>query len=88
MQNILENLIRKEEHYINARASTSYRAITNKKISPPLIELKKILKGEVVINNPKLRLSIEDYNLMCKNKILRKMMAKILNIDINSLTAY
>jgi hypothetical protein len=86
----IEKLRRKEEHSINARAITSYRAITNKKKSPPLIELKKILKGEVVIDNPKLRLSVDDYNIMCesKNTNVKKIMARVLNIDVKTLTAF
>ena len=88
----IEKLRRKEEHSINARATTSYRAITNKKKSPPLIELKKILKGEAVIDidNPKLRLSVDDYNLMCqsKNTNVKKIMARVLNTDVKSLTAF
>ena len=86
----IEKLRRKEEHYINARAITSYRAITNKKKSPPLIELKKILKGEVVIDNPKLRLSVDDYNIMCesKNTNVKKIMARVLNTDVKTLTAF
>jgi hypothetical protein len=86
----IEKLRRKEEHSINARAITSYRAITNKKKSPPLIELKKILKGEVVIDNPKLRLSVDDYNIMCesKNTNVKKIMARVLNIDVKTLNAF
>ena len=86
----IEKLRRKEEHSINARAITSYRAITNKKKSPPLIELKKILKGEVVIDNPKLRLSVDDYNIMCesKNTNVKKIMARVLNTDVKTLTAF
>ena len=88
----IEKLRKKEEHFINARATTSYRSITNKKISPPLIELKKILKGEIVIDidNPKLRLSVDDYNLMCesKNTNVKKIMARVLNTDVISLTAF
>ena len=77
------------------KADSVYKMLTRKSnkpksSSPPLIELRKILNGELKLreDNPKLRLSIEDYNLMCKNKILRKMMAKILNIDIDILTTY
>ena len=79
----------------NQKADALYKMLTRKSnkpksSSPPLIELRKILNRDIKLreDNPKLRLSIEDYNLMCTNKILRKMMAKILNIDIDILTAY
>ena len=77
------------------KANALYKMLTRKSnkpksSSPPLIELRKILNGEIKLkeDNPKLRLSIEDYNLMRKNKILRNMMAKILNIDVDILTTY
>lgn len=77
------------------KADTLYKMLTRKSnkpksSSPPLIELRKLLNGEIKLreDNPKLRLSIEDYNLIRKNKILRNMMAKTLNTDIDSLTAY
>lgn len=90
MQHILEKLRRKEDHSINARANIALTTITNKRKSPPLIELRKILNGEIKLteDNPKLRLSIDDYNLMYKNRILRKMMARTLDTDVKSLTAY
>ena len=77
------------------KADALYNMLTRKSnkpksSSPPLIELRKILNRDIKLreDNPKLRLSIEDYNLMCKNKILRKMMARTLDTDIKSLTAY
>lgn len=51
------------------------------------MNLKSVLKKGALIDNPKIRLSIEDYKLMCKNKILKKMMANVLNTDVASLTA-
>jgi hypothetical protein len=58
--------------------------------SPIMIELKNILNGEIKFteDNPKFRLSIEDYNLMCKDKSIKEIIAKTLNTDIDSLTAY
>ena len=77
------------------KSDALYKMLTRKSnkpksSSPPLIELRKLLNGEIKLreDNPKLRLSIEDYNLIRKNKILRNMMAKTLNTDIDSLTAY
>ena len=87
---------KKEEATIKYRTTNAFTIITNKKKSPAapkkspsLITLQSALKKKTLIDdNPKLRLSIEDYNLMCKNKILKKMMAKVLNIDVNSLTVF
>lgn len=58
--------------------------------SPPLIDLRKILNGEafIDIDNPKLRLSIDDYNEMCKNKDIKEVIARVLNTDANSLSAF
>jgi hypothetical protein len=91
-----KRLEKKEEATIKYRTTNAINIITNKKKSPAypkksptLITLQSALKKKTLIDdNPKLRLSIEDYNLMCKNKILKKMMAKVLNIDANSLTAF
>lgn len=102
MLSILEKVKRlekKEEDTIKYRATNAFNIITNKKksvapsapkqSSPALITLQSALKKKTLIeDNPKLRLSIEDYNLMCKNTILKKMMAKVLNIDVNSLKAF
>ena len=61
-----------------------------KSSSPPLIELRKILNGDIKLReeNPKFRLSIEDYNLMCEDKSIKEIIARTLNTDIDSLTAY
>ena len=84
-----KRLEKKEEATIKYRTTNAFNIITNKKKSPALITLQSALKKKSLIDdNPKLRLSIEDYNLMCKNKILKKMMAKVLKIDVNSLTAF
>jgi len=58
--------------------------------SPPIIELKKILNGEVKLteDNPIFRLSINDNELMCKNERYREIMANVLKVDIKSLTAF
>jgi hypothetical protein len=77
----------------NERANSLFKMLTRqskKSKSPPLIELRKILNGEIKLTEDNLmfRLSIKDYNLMCKNKILKNIMAKTLNTDIESLTSY
>lgn len=55
-------------------------------LSRSIIELRNILNMDntVIGNNPKFRLSIEDYDKMCKNKILRRITAKVLNTDVKS----
>jgi hypothetical protein len=54
--------------------------------SSPDIKLIKKLKEKVDIDNPLLRLSIEDYTQMCENKMLFKMMVKVLDTDNKKLT--
>jgi hypothetical protein len=64
---------------------------TNKKRtskSPPIIDLESALKKEPLGENAILRLSIEDYELMCKNKRYREAMANVLNTNIDDLTVF
>ena len=56
--------------------------------SPPIIDLESALKKEPQSENAILRLSIEDYELMCKNKRYREAMANVLNSNIDDLTAF
>ena len=56
--------------------------------SPPIIDLESALKKEPQSENAILRLSIEDYELMCKNKKYREVMANVLNSNIDDLTAF
>ena len=56
--------------------------------SPPIIDLESALKKEPQSENAILRLSIEDYELMCKNKRYREAMANVLNTNIDYLTAF
>ena len=78
-----------------ARADSLFKLLTRqsnkpKSKSPPMIELSKLLNGEIKLSedNPKLRLSIEDYNLMCKDESIKVIIARVLNTDIESLTAF
>jgi hypothetical protein len=97
MQSILQNLEKRRENVIKSKINTSLSIITNKNnsqlvqqslLSPPLMNLRSVLKKDKTFaEDAKLRLSIEDYKLMCKNKVLKKMMAKVLNTDVASLTA-
>ena len=77
------------------RADSVFKMLTRqsnkpKSKSPPMIELSKLLNGEIKLSedNPKLRLSIEDYNLMCKDESIKVIIARVLNTDIESLTAF
>ena len=56
--------------------------------SPPIIDLESALKKEPLEENTILRLSIEDFELMCKNKKYREVMANVLNSNIDDLTAF
>lgn len=47
----------------------------------PDIELIKTLKEKIDTDDPLFRLSIEDYELMCKNNMLFNMMVKVLGTD-------
>jgi hypothetical protein len=88
MQSILQRLESKKKLTINNKADLSFNIITNKKKSPSLIDLNSALKKGPIADNAKLRLSIEDYGLMCNDKKLREIMANVLNTDIKSLTAF
>lgn len=77
------------------KTETLYKMLTkqsnkSKSKSPPMIELSKLLNGEIKLSedNPKLRLSIEDYNLMCEDENIKEIIAILLNTDIESLTAF
>ena len=60
---------------------------SNKLLSlSPDIELIKTLKDKIDTENPLFRLSIEDYDLMCKNNMLFNMMVKVLGTDKKNLT--
>ena len=93
MQSILERLEKKRNLVINSKVNTAFNVITNKKNlantkSPPLMNLRNVLRGEKLIDNsPMLRLSIEDCKKICKNKILKRMMLKVLNTNEESLIA-
>ena len=49
--------------------------------SSPDIELIRNLKGRVHTDDPLMRLCIEDYELMCSNKMVFNMMVKVLDTD-------
>jgi hypothetical protein len=101
MQGILEKL--KENKQITAIANIALTTITNKNISPD-IDLIKELKArydsklnkedkdiplkERIENNPLFRLSINDFENICKDASIKVIIARALNINIRSLTAF
>ena len=54
--------------------------------SSPDIDLIRNLKERVHTDNPLMRLCIEDYELMCRNKMVFNMMIKVLDTDKKKLT--
>jgi hypothetical protein len=68
--NILSKILRIDQPVQSKNSSSS-----------PDIELIKKLKEKLDIDNPLLRLSIEDYEKMCENKILFNMMVKVLDTN-------
>ena len=56
------------------------------KSSSPDVELIRNLKERVHTDNPLMRLCIEDYELMCRNKMVFNMMIKVLDTDKKKLT--
>ena len=52
-----------------------------KSSSSPDIKLIKSLKERIDTNNPLFKLSMEDYENMCKNKVLFNIMVRVLDTD-------
>jgi len=73
-----------EEDKIDNISTTIYKVITNQSKSPDsnLIEKLKKLKEDSFLN-----FSIDDYDLICRNKMVKKIMVKTLNTDVNKLNA-
>ena len=66
---------------------TSPEELNNSSSSPssPDIELIRKLKEKVQTDDPMLRLSIDDYELMCKNKMVFNMMVRVFKTDAKKL---
>ena len=64
-----------------------HNVLNNSSSSPssPDLELIIKLKEKAQTNDPMLRLSMEDYELMCKNKVVFNMMVRVLKTDANKL---
>ena len=100
MQHILEDL--KQNKKILGIANTALTTITNKRRSPDIDLIKKLkerydkeavgpkdkLLKERIEDNPLFKLSIEDYENICKDESIKVIIAKALNINIKSLTAF
>ena len=97
MQNNLQRIKRlekKQDFLIKEKATTAYNIITNKKKSPDIdliTKLKNLYTKEYVKDKPLkerlrddlslIRLSIEDYENICKDEEIFNTVIKILNID-------
>ena len=101
MQSILERL--KENKKITAIANIALTTITNKNISPDIDLIKELkarydskLQKEVqdiplkvrVRDNPLFRLSIEDFENICKDESIKVIIARALNITIKNITVF
>jgi hypothetical protein len=74
MQGILQRLEERNELIVNSKADMSLSVITNTNI-------KKLLD-----NYPMTNLSIEDCELICKNKMVKNMMSRALETNVGVLT--
>lgn len=72
MQGILQRLEERNELIVNSKADMSLSVITNKKT--------------LLDNYPMTNLSIEDCELICQNKMVKRMMARALQTDVAELT--
>ena len=83
MQSILERLEKREQDAINSRSKIAFHVITNK---PKLHPLSSHNSKTLLDNYPMINLSIEDCELICKNKMVKRMMARALETPENELT--
>ena len=98
MEHILEDL--KQNKQISSRANIALTTITNKRKSPDIDLITKLKNlyakegvedkplKERIEDNPLFRLSIEDFENMCKDESIKEIIATALNINIKSLTAF
>ena len=78
----LQQQAKKEEYEKGQKADTIYRIMTNKPKPPKSSKSSKSSKEENRLNN----LSIEDCDFICKNEMVKRMMARTLGIEIDKLT--
>ena len=83
MQSILERLEKREQDAIKSRSKISFHVITNKPKSPPLSSNNS---KTLLDNYPMINLSIEDCELICQNRMVKRMMARALETPENELT--
>lgn len=80
---------KKEEYDKNYKAKTIYRVITNtpkSRVSDLLEESPNTDVIEKLQKNKMYMLSIDDYDLICKNKMVKRMIAAALDTEISKLT--
>jgi len=61
-----------------------YKVITNEPISPDIDLIEKLKKLK---EDPFYKFSIDDYDLICKNQMMKRMMARALNTEVSKLNA-
>ena len=83
MQSILERLEKREQDAINSRSKIAFHVITNK---PKLHPLSSHNSKTLLDNYPMINLSIEDCELICQNRMVKRMMARALETPENELT--
>ena len=98
MEHILEDF--KQNKKISGIANMALTTITNKRKSPDIDLITKLKERydnisqkdkslkERIEDNPLFRLSIEDFENMCKDESIKEIIATALNINIKSLTAF
>ena len=75
---------KKEEYEKKQKATTIYKIITNEPISPDVDLIEKLKKLK---DDPFLKFSMNDYDLICTNKMVKNMMVIALNTTISKLNA-
>lgn len=80
---------KQEEYAKNQRADIIYRVITNKLKSPKSPKSPSVQKDKSITDNPKIKLSINDYNIICEDKDDTHIQntAILLNISVSKLKA-
>jgi len=76
------------ESIIKARKSKSPLIPIHQSKSPPIRQLKDILNDKVIKENGIFRLSVNDFIKMRNNVVLRRMMTKPLNTNLQKLTIF
>ena len=87
--NILSKILRVDPKSLKdakeAKAAKAAKTLESNS-SPP--DVKVIADMQARINNPLFKLSIADYEAMCGNKMMVKMMSKVIGCDVKQLTKF